>query len=742
MKLKLRGMKKTQLSSETKLAFRDHWKDDLKAGFTVSLIALPLCLGIAMASGFPPVAGLFAAIVGGLVVSRINGSHVTITGPAAGLIVVNLTAVETLGQGNNAAGYRYALAAIVVAGIFIMLFGWLKAGKLGDFFPLSAVHGMLAAIGVIILVKQLFVAVAVRAHGHEFYEILEEIPVAIMHANPEVVLIAVISLVILIFYPKAKSRIIKAIPAPIWVLAVAIPLEYLMDFEHAHEVVFLGEHHKVGPQLLVNLPDNVFDGMAFPDFGKIVTSAFWISVITIALVTAIESLLSALAVDSLDPYKRKTNLNRDLSALGAGAGLSGLIGGLPMISEIVRSSANVNSGAKTQWSNFFHGGFLLLFLLVGGPVIDHIPLAALAAMLIFTGYRLASPKEFKHVYQIGKTELLVFIVTIVMVLMTDLLIGIAMGIVTNMLVNIAQGTSLSNLFKIRVVSKEESEAEVVIQLSGSLNFCNYLGLKKHISSSSDRNVRLDLSEVTFIDHTVMQHLNKLEREFEASGLRFGLTGNEHLVPVSAHPLAARVAGAKMQPAILNAHQQELLALSRASGWQFTAGKSLSFNQISDFSFNSGGAIHYTENRMSGLFGKIPFSYAEVTYDSDIQTKSADTVIPALLLLPENTNKAVPVFALQKEQSLHKVAELAGYNDIDFEDHPEFSDRYFLKGTSETAVRDFFNNKLIQLLETYPFYHVEGNGKAIIVYRFDLKKSPDDVKGLLEFGSKMAAAIQH
>lgn len=459
-------------------------------------------------------------------------------GAAAGLIVVNLAAVESLGQGDNAAGYRYALAAILVAGLFIMAFGWLKAGKLGDFFPHSAVHGMLAAIGVIIIVKQLFVAVAVRAHGHEFYEVMAEIPIAFRHANPEVVLIALVSLAILIVYPKLKIGLIKAIPAPIWVLAVAIPMEFLMDFEHEHEVLFLGEHHKVGPQLLVHLPENLLSGIVFPDFGKIVTSAFWISVATIALVTAIESLLSALAVDSLDPQQRKSNLNRDLVGMGAGASVAGLIGGLPMISEIVRSSANVSNGAKTQWANFFHGGFLLLFLLVGSPIIDHIPLAALAAMLIFTGYRLASPKEFKHVYEIGKSEFLVFVITLVMVLMTDLLIGIAVGIVVNMLLVVLKGATLSNLFKAKVTEQVEGDT-VTLSVEGILAFTNFISFKKYVMANQDKNIVLDLANAIYIDHTVAHHLHELERVWVMRERTFHRHREDHLQPVSNHIFAER-----------------------------------------------------------------------------------------------------------------------------------------------------------------------------------------------------------
>jgi len=512
------------------------WKEDLKAGFNVSLIALPLCLGIAIASGFPPIAGLFAAVVGGIFVSRFNGSWLTIAGPAAGLIVVNLAAIETLGEGDKVVGYPYALAAIVVSGLFIALFGFLKLGKFGDFFPNAAVHGMLAAIGIIIIIKQFFVAAGVSVHGHEFFEVLTEVPGAFLHSNPEVIFIAIVSLLILVFYPKIKTKWIKMLPAPIWVLVIAIPLEFVLDFEHEHMVNFLGSEHKVGPQLLVHLPDSIMDAVQFPDFGKIGTGAFWVAVVSITLVTTIESLLSAIAVDGMDKDHRKTNLNKDLKALGFGASFSGMIGGLPMISEIVRSTANADSGAKTQWSNFFHGIFLLLFMFVGSIVIDHIPLAALAAMLIYTGFRLASPEEFKHMWEIGKTEFAVFLVTIIVVLMTDLLIGIAAGIMLNIIILVFKKVAIENLFKVRF-STTIKDNTVIIVLQDSVVFTNYLGLKKEITKHVKKNIVLDFAEVTYIDHSVKHHLAGLKREFEIKSLNFERINTDKLVPQNGGPLA-------------------------------------------------------------------------------------------------------------------------------------------------------------------------------------------------------------
>lgn len=715
-------------------SLRSNWKDDLKAGFNVSLIALPLSLGIAIGSGFPPIAGLFAAIVGGLLVSRINGSNVTITGPAAGLIVVNLAAVEMLGQGDPVAGYKYTLAAIVVAGFFISIFGFLKSGKFGDFFPSSAVHGMLAAIGVIIISKQLFVAMAVRAHGHEIYEIIEEIPIAIRHANPEVVLIALISLAILIFYPRTKNRYVRLLPAPIWVLLIAIPLEFLMDFEHEHEVIFLGEHHKVGPQLLVHLPENLGDGFMLPDFGKVITAAFWISVVTIALVTAIESLLSALAVDSLDPQKRKSDLNKDLKALGVGSSVSAAVGGLPMISEIVRSSANIASGAKTQWSNFFHGGFLLIFLLVGGPIIDHIPLAALSAMLIFTGYRLASPKEFKHVYHIGISELIIFVTTILAVLLTDLLIGIGIGIMMAFLINMYYGTTVSNLFKVRLNIKEDT-GKVTFTLRDSLVFSNYLGLKKHILAHAHQSVILDFSKVTYADHSTIHHLHGLEADFHHKGLDFQMIGMEHLTQISNHFSSALVVATKQQPKQknLNAHQEQLAAFAEKNGLRFETHKKVSTSDFSRLEILKGAKIHHSKNHLSGDLDGVSFYYTELEYDADLSTASTDGVIPMIVLSPK---KHVPVFTLRREQALDKVAQMAGFEDIDFHEHSEFSEKFLLRGEKEDEIRSFFTPDRIELVKQHPDFQMESNGKKLIIFRRDHEASVESLEDLVRFSTSI------
>lgn len=519
---------------------KQNWKADIISGFLVFLIALPLCLGISMASGFPPVAGIFTAIIGGIIVSFFGGSNLTIKGPAAGLIVIALGAVEELGGGDPMRGYTMALGTIVVAGILQIIFGLVKSGDLSDFFPSSAVHGMLAAIGIIIAAKQIHTLLGVKPEGKETLHLIAEIPHSFKNLNPEIFLIGFISLLILFGLPLIKNKFIKKIPAPLIVILVAIPLGRYFDLEHEHSYLFLNSHqYSIGPSFLVTLPENLVDGINFPDFGAIGTVTFWKYVTMFALVGSLESLLSSKAIDTLDPFKRKSNMNRDLIGIGVGNTLAGFIGGLPMISEIVRSSANINNGAKTWWSNVFHGFFLLIFVVFFPALIHQIPLAALAAMLIFTGYRLASPKEFVKTYKVGKEQLVVFLTTIIMTLTTDLLIGIASGILMKFIIHLINGLKAKEAFKANIIITQHGE-EFNVKVISSAVFSNYLGLKKKLMSiPNSKTIILDFSNSVLVDHTVLENLHGIEEDYKRNGGSFHVIGLEQMAKLSEHEFAAR-----------------------------------------------------------------------------------------------------------------------------------------------------------------------------------------------------------
>lgn len=519
---------------------KQNWRADLLSGFLVFLIALPLCLGISMASGFPPFSGVLTAIIGGVVVSFFMGARVSIKGPAAGLIVIALGAVEELGRGNAQQGYALALAVGVVAAGLQIAFGLLKTGKLGDFFPASAVHGMLAAIGIIIASKQIHVALGVKPAAAEPLGLIAEIPHSIAHANAEIAIIGLASLVILFTWPKIAPNIAKFFPGPMLVLILGIGLGYLFDLEHEHQFASIfGIHGTVGPKFLVAVPDNLVSVIHFPDFSQITSGTSIKFIVMFALVGSLESLLSAKAVDTLDTYRRKTDLDRDLTATGIGNLIACLLGGLPMITEIVRSSANINNGAKTRWANFFHGISLLAFIALVPGLVHKIPLGALAAMLIYTGFRLASPMEFVKTYKIGAEQLAIFITTVLLTLATDLLVGIAGGIVLKIILHLARGVPVTRLFRAKAIVKKMDD-HTVVSLPEAAIFSNWLSIKPILLAvPPTQRLVVDCSKAVLIDHTVMEHLHEMERGRKEAGGKMELAGLDRHEQVSKHPLAAR-----------------------------------------------------------------------------------------------------------------------------------------------------------------------------------------------------------
>lgn len=537
--------KSTQNAPEFGLGgLKKYFKDDVLSGFLVFLVALPLCLGISMASGFPPIGGIFTAIIGGMLVPVIAGkknAQLTIKGPAAGLIAIAIACVTDLGKGDPLIGYKLALAVVVATGVIQIIFGIFKLGNFSDFFPISVVHGMLSAIGIIIILKQFPTMLGVKPAAKDMMSLIAELPTTIANINYEIALIGFISLAILIILPRIKNKYVKMIPAPMVVILISIPLGMYFDLEHEHVYLFQQHQYHVGPNFLVTLPGKMADAISFPDFSQLFSGTSIKYIIMFALVGSLETLISAKAVDMLDPYKRKTNFNRDLIAVGAGNTLAGFIGGLPMISEIVRSSANINNGAKTSWSNFFHGAFLLIFVAFFPMLIHKIPLAALAAMLVFTGFRLASPKEFSKTFKIGAEQLFIFCVTIFFTLYEDLLVGIFAGIAAKFLVELVMGVKPKNIFKAEVDIEDQGDNRIVIKLHGSAVFSNWLGIKrKLLALEPGKHLQIDLSECKLVDHSAMDNLHMFEGNYRAAGGHCHIIGLDTHKPLSKHPLAVRV----------------------------------------------------------------------------------------------------------------------------------------------------------------------------------------------------------
>lgn len=510
------------------------------------LIALPLCIAISLASGFPATAGLFTAIVGGVISPWISNSELTIKGPAAGLIVIVIGCVMEFGGGPKAtpeaqlAAYRLTLGVAVAAGLLQIGLALVKSGILSELFPLTVVHGMLAAIGVIIMSKQVHLLLGVTPTAKEPLELMAEIPHSLRHLNPEIAAIGMSNLLILFLWPLINNPNIRRIPAQLIVVLLGIPMAYYFNLDHTHSYSFAGHQYEVGEKFLVAVPHSVVQALTFPDFTSLQSGTGWKWVLMFLLIGTLESLLSAKAVDLLDPKRRKSNLNRDLLAIGVGNALAACIGGLPMISEIVRSKANIDNGAQSRFSNLFHAIFLLLFVALLPGLIHRIPLASLAAMLVFTGFRLAHPREFLHMYKVGPEQFIIFSATLIGVLATDLLVGVGLGILVKLALHFYNGVTMKS-FVTPGLEIDHADATVTrILVTNAAVFSNWVRLRKEILSiPAEKTVVVDLSPAKFVDHTVMEKLHEFQQDFTFAGRTLMIVGLEDHRTLSNHPMSAR-----------------------------------------------------------------------------------------------------------------------------------------------------------------------------------------------------------
>jgi MFS superfamily sulfate permease-like transporter len=511
-----------------------YWRNDLIAAFSVALVALPISLGIATASGMPPISGLMASMIGGLVTTFFRGGHIAINGPAAGLIAVVLGAITSMEDGSGR-GINYMLAAVVVSGGIQMLMGLLRMGKLASIFPSAVISGMLAAIGIIILSQQLHVAMGTETQADHTMGVLIDAVRQLPELNPFIAIIALISLLILAFHPRMKHPFFRYLPAPIWVLCFALPFVYGFNFFEPHTTQLLGKQYAIGPELLVNIPDKLLDAFWMPDFSQMHTPAFWISVLSITLIGSLEILVIARAVDKLDPYQRVTDTNKDLIGNGLATLVCGCIGGLPIIPVIARSSVNIQNNAKTRWSNFYYGLFLLLFVLLLGPLIRQVPLTALAAILIYTGYTLASPRVFRLTYERGTEQLFILSATIVITLFKGLLWGVFGGVFIALLLQIILsripiGRFFRLVFRSAPKIDSTSAGQYRLSIPDIANFLSLMKIEKALQKiPSQASVIIDLTEAQLVDLTVRERLKDFIRRYEEQG------GKAELLPSMTSP---------------------------------------------------------------------------------------------------------------------------------------------------------------------------------------------------------------
>ena len=509
-------------------SLRATWKADLAAGLVVFLVALPLCLGIALASGAPLLAGVVTGIVGGTIVSRLSGSPLMVSGPAAGLTAIVLSAITELGS------FQLFLVAVVMAGALQMLLGVLRAGIIGYYFPSSVIRGMLAAIGLTLVLKQLPYALGVGIQpfesdafaepqgGNTFTAIFD----AIGSARPAAVILALSALLSLILWPKLAPRKLKAIiPAPL--AAVVIGVIGSLGLAAFIPGWALPREALVSLPVLQS-PTELFDMLVFPDWSGLLRPDVWRIAGTIAIVASLETLLSLEATDKLDPWKRTSPTNRELLAQGSGNMVAGLLGGLPMTGVIVRSAANVGAGGRTWRSSWIHGVMLLCAIVILPASLNYVPLAVLAAILVHTGFKLAHPRIFRDMFRIGYKSALPFAVTVVAILATDLLIGITVGLAVGAFFVLLD--SWSNAYSYHLEeSADHHRARLV--LAEEVTFLNKARINQALQEvPPDSVVTVDATRTRHLDHDVIELLHDFRDTARGKGITLKLLGVPDPVP--------------------------------------------------------------------------------------------------------------------------------------------------------------------------------------------------------------------
>jgi len=535
------------------------------------------------------------------------------------------------------------------------------------------------------------------------------------------------------------KKYLQLIPAPMWIVILSIGFSYYFELV-AHETNPISSVYMIS-----GIPEfkDIIAQIPTVNFGNVGTFPFWTSVLALTLIASIESLLSIKAVDKLDPEKRRSNVNLDLKALGLATIGSGFLGGLNVVTVIARSSVNVNNNASNRSSNFFHATFLVIFIVLFSTQLTRIPLPALMAILVFTGYKLASPVTIKRIFSIGKEQVIIFLVTLFVTLKVGLITGILSGVLVTFLIHIIINKSASlffrNVLKPNVLMYEEQDnGNYYVSVKHFCSFLNFYKLKEKLDAvPENRDVIIDFSLCEFVDHTVMENLNNYRDLFIKRDGHFDVIGLDLHDSDSQHPFALRrlLPVPKILKSGLTRRQNTLEDLAKDYGLTYDSKNEIETHFLDKFHFFRTKSIDHIYNKLStknnilSIFD-IEFSEGEFIAKETIRTT----------MLYIKLDKKITAFTLDREGFLEKVYAFAGFKDIPIQEHSDFNKRFYLLGENETAIKALFNDDLIHFFESNPYYHVESNGTCLLVFNKERLASTKEVKALFDFGKRLKEVI--
>jgi len=722
-----------------------HWRYDLLAGIQVALVSLPLSLGIAIASGAPPVTGLISAIIAGLIFPFLGGAYVTISGPAAGLAPALLSGMLLLGDGDLVAGYPLLLVAICLTGLLQIVLAFFKTGRYAIFLPVTVVEAMLAAIGLMIIIKQIpSLMGAILPAAKSMLETIGKLPQALPQIEWSIFFIGGLSLFLMFYLNLTRHEWMRKVPPPLFVALLGIVFGYLFNLD---------------PKYLITMPENLLEGgITLPAFNEVFNrpDLWWavlVVVITLTLIDGVESLATIKAVDKIDPFQRKSDPNITLRTMGISNALSSIAGGLTIIPGGVKSRVNIDAGGRTLWANFYNAMFLLVFLFLAKDIIARVPLAAIAAILIYVGWKLCEYKVFTKTYAIGRDQIVIFVITVLAILGTDLLLGILIGVAAEVMmllyllvpsfrsvltgrVGLKQSCSLlwrnlCGLFRTPVISIKEDERDghphYEISLSSIVCF-NLLPLDKLLASLSPAaSITLIVTESgRIIDHTGMEYLHQFQEECVRDKRAFELLGLERFFQFTSHSLSARMQDAILITEKAKRSEREMQMETLAEQWGLAFQPAvLSILNIQDFVYLRRGADKQENNAMSGDYLGCEvklFDYSH-TAAPDYYSKHWHTVIT--LRCPDIT---VTDFVITPGHYLQRY--LADFREMTLSPVSDFPKHYCLYAFGEDDPLPYISRELIDFLARHKGFYIELRNGVMLAFRQDQQLAkPDDMERL-------------
>ena len=730
------------------LAGLKHWRYDLGAGLQVALVSMPLSLGIAVASGAPPITGIISAIIAGLIFPFLGGAYVTISGPAAGLAPALLAGMLTLGNGDLAAGYPLLLVAICLTGAVQLVLSMVNAGRFAIFLPVTVVEAMLAAIGIMIIVKQIPPLLGDLAPlSKDMLTAILTLPESLTRIEWPVFLIGALCLFLMFFLNKTRVSWLKRLPAALVVALVGIVFGYIFSLDPKH---------------LISMPDDILEGgITLPAFEDVwqrteLWGSILIVVITLTLIDGIESLATIAAVDKIDPFRRKSHANTTLRAMGVSNMLSSVFGGLTIIPGGVKSRVNIDAGGRTLWANFYNAMFLIVFLFLAKDLISRIPLAAIGAILVYVGWRLCEYRVFQKTYAIGRDQIVIFLITVVAILATDLLFGIMIGIAAEIMMlayllspsfrtvltgrlNYSQATALVlrnlvDIFRSPVIKVKQNEYsgrpnyEITL---GSVVCFNLLPLDKLLQSlPQDASITLAASESGhIIDHTAMEYLHNFQEECLREGRAFRLMGMENYYQFTPHALSARMHDAKLvrERVRLSDRSQALAEIATRHGLNFRAEVGGTLNRH-DFVYLRRGDMRQQYNVMTGQFAGCHvklFDYSH-TAAPDYYAEHRHTLI---MLRPQDDSMELPDLVVTPGHYLQRY--LVEFEEIDSAALAAASREHRWYRQAEGIDPGDLIKQLLVILENFPGLYIEVRDNALLAFHPDHElESVDNIVSLL------------